>query len=75
MAYLKGRRVSQFIELNEDELLISVWDESGYYFINRKSIVPEPIKIQDSNSLSGKYCTDLIKLPAPEYPGPNKKVK
>ena len=42
---------------------MAVWDEPGYYFIDRQAIVPNPVLIQDKEIAMNWFCTDLCSLP------------
>lgn len=65
-SYLDKKRVSQVAELTNNTLIVAVWDESGYYYIDRSSIVPNPVKIEDTTMKMNFYCTDLVNLPIPK---------
>jgi len=64
--YLKGERISQVafagnteIESRNALLLVSVWDKSGYYLIDRVENKVTPV---DSCNKKDQFCTDLTAL-------------
>ena len=42
-----GTHVAQVVEINESVLLVAVWDESGYYLLDRTALGKDPVKIKD----------------------------
>ena len=64
--YLKGERISQVafagnteIESRNAVLLVSVWNKSGYYLIDRVENTVTPV---DSCNKKDQFCTDLTAL-------------
>lgn len=57
---MRGKRISQVAELSSHTLIVARWEENGYYFIDRSAIVPNPVKIEDTNIENNLHCTDLV---------------
>ena len=62
--YFEGQRVSQIINTNVvNQLLVTIWDDSGYYKIDRKQDEFKMSYIEDlSNIEDNNNCTDLIQV-------------
>ena len=59
--YFEGRRVSQAINSNVNQLLVALWDEPGYYKVERRQYEHKITYIEDSSNIENNYnCTDLM---------------
>lgn len=57
--YFEGKRVSQVIQLERYSCLVAIWDEPGYYFLERsnKTVVKIEDHSFDNNNVA---CNDLF---------------
>ena len=63
--YFKGQRVSQVIISNVNQLLVALWEESGFYRIQRSTYDHQITYIADETGVPNNYhCTDLIGIKA-----------
>ena len=61
--YFEGQRVSQVINSNINQLLVALWDDPGYYKIERRQYDKKTTYISDSGNIENNiHCTDLIQI-------------
>ena len=70
--YFEGKRVSQVIASNLNQILATVWDEPGVWKIDRTSNEIEVTLIEDDTNIEGNInCTDLISIQQANSESPN----
>ena len=61
--YFEGQRVSQVINSNINQLLVALWDDPGYYKIERRQYDKKTTYISDTGNIENNiHCTDLIQI-------------
>ena len=61
--YFEGQRVSQVINSNVNQLLVALWEEPGYFKIDRRRTGLEMTHIEDETNVANNFqCTDLVGL-------------
>ena len=61
--YFEGKRVSQVINSNVNQILVALWDEPGFFKIDRRTTEQKITKIEDTTNIPGNInCTDLVAI-------------
>ena len=59
--YFSGQRVSQVVNSNVNQLLVALWEEKGFYKIDRRTSEKKVTLIEDETEIERNYhCTDLV---------------